>query len=116
MRRLSCRGRPRVSCRFKGSTNGATTLHCSLVKNMEAGVRANALCLYSTTFNLRLVLVAFVIKDGRKFARLTPAGSQRLKPEEEKAAFLPHRKRGGDNGWRVFISDIPERRRGVRGP
>src|SRR3989344_5884271 len=61
MRRSSCRGRPRVSSRFKGSTNGATTLHCSLVKNMEAGVRANDLCLYSTTFNLRLVLVVFLV-------------------------------------------------------
>ena len=28
---------------------------------MEAGVRANALCLYSTTFNLRLVLVVFLV-------------------------------------------------------
>jgi len=34
-----------------------------LVKNMEAGVRANALCLYSTTFNLRLVLVEGVYDD-----------------------------------------------------
>ena len=59
-------------------------------------------------------LVAFVIKDGRKFARLTPAGSQRLKLEQEKAALLLQRKKRWDKRWRVIIFDIPERRRGVR--
>ena len=59
-------------------------------------------------------LVAFVIKEGRKFARLTPAGSQRLKLEQEKAALLLQRKKRWDKRWRVIIFDIPERRRGVR--
>ena len=59
-------------------------------------------------------LVAFVIKDGRKFARLTPAGSQRLKLEQEKAVLLLQRKKRWDKRWRVIIFDIPERRRGVR--
>ena len=59
-------------------------------------------------------LVAFVIKEGRKFARLTPAGSQRLKLEQEKAVLLLQRKKRWDKRWRVIIFDIPERRRGVR--
>ncbi len=60
-------------------------------------------------------LVTFMLKDGRKFARLTPAGIQRLKLEQEKVALLLQRKKRWDKRWRVIIFDIPERRRGMRG-
>jgi len=59
-------------------------------------------------------LVTFELKDGRKFARLTPAGSQSLKLEQEKAALRLRQKKRWDKRWRVIIFDIPERRRGVR--
>jgi len=60
-------------------------------------------------------LVSFILKDGRKFARLTPAGSQRLKLEQEKAALRLQKKKCWDKRWRIIIFDIPERRRGMRG-
>jgi len=40
---------------------------------MEAGVRANALCLYSTTFNLRLVLVAIALRIREELHRSSPS-------------------------------------------
>ena len=60
-------------------------------------------------------LVTFVLKDGRKFARLTPAGTQRLRLEQEKAALRLQKKKRWDKRWRIIIFDIPERRRGMRG-
>ena len=67
---------------------------------------------------LRLVrkgLVTFVEKDGRKFARLTPAGTKQLELEQQKAALRLQKNKRWDKRWRVIIFDIPERRRGVRG-
>jgi len=66
---------------------------------------------------LRLVrkgLVTFVEKDGRKFARLTPAGTERLRLEQQKAALLLQKNKRWDKRWRVVIFDIPEYRRGTR--
>ncbi len=60
-------------------------------------------------------LVTFVLKDGKKFARLTPAGLQRLKLEQEKATLQLQKNKRWDKRWRVIIFDIPERRRGMRG-
>ena len=59
-------------------------------------------------------LVTFILKDGRKFACLTPAGTQRLKLEQEKAALRLQKKKRWDKRWRIIIFDIPERRRGMR--
>ena len=66
---------------------------------------------------LRLVrkgLVTFVEKDGKKFARLTSAGTERLKLEQQKAALRLQKNKRWDKRWRVIIFDIPEYRRGTR--
>src|SRR3989338_1851706 len=60
-------------------------------------------------------LVTFVEKNGRKFARLTPAGTQRLKLEQQKATLLLQKNKRWDKRWRVIIFDVPERRRNMRG-
>ena len=60
-------------------------------------------------------LVTFVEKDGRRFARLTPAGTKQLELEQQKAALRLQKNKRWDKRWRVIIFDIPERRRGVRG-
>ena len=60
-------------------------------------------------------LITFELKNGRKFARLTSAGTQRLKLEQQKAALRLQKNKCWDKRWRVIIFDIPERRRGVRG-
>jgi CRISPR-associated endonuclease Cas2 len=62
----------------------------------------------------RKKLVTFVLKDGRRFARLTPAGTERLKIEEQKTALTLQKKKRWDKRWRVIIFDIPESIRGTR--
>ncbi len=58
--------------------------------------------------------VIFVIENGRKLARITPAGKRVLALEEEKTALQLHKKKRWDKRWRVVIFDIPEYRRGTR--
>ena len=59
-------------------------------------------------------LVVFIIENGRKLARITPAGQRVLVLEEQKTALQLQRKKRWDKRWRVVIFDIPEYRRGTR--
>lgn len=59
-------------------------------------------------------LVVFTVENGRKLARITPAGQRVLALEEQKAALQLQKKKRWDKRWRVVIFDIPEYRRGTR--
>ena len=59
-------------------------------------------------------LVVFIIKNGRKVARITPAGRHVLALEEQKNALQLQKKKRWDKRWRVVIFDIPEYRRSTR--
>lgn len=58
--------------------------------------------------------VAFEYRDGRKYARTTPAGQKILELEQRKTALQLEKKRRWDKRWRLVMFDIPERRRGTR--
>lgn len=59
-------------------------------------------------------LVAFVERDGKKYARLTKEGRAAFAFEQEKLSLQERRKRKWDGQWRMVLFDIPERRRSVR--
>jgi len=58
--------------------------------------------------------VVFIIENGRKLVRITPAGRRVLALEEQKTALQLQKKKRWDKRWRVVIFDIPEYRRGTR--
>ena len=58
--------------------------------------------------------VVFIIENGRKLVRITPAGRRVLALEEQKTALQLQKKKRWDKRWRVVICDIPEYRRGTR--
>lgn len=57
-------------------------------------------------------LVVFVEEKGRRYARLTDAGSRALALKQARADLT--KKRRWDRRWRVVIFDIPERRKNAR--
>lgn len=59
-------------------------------------------------------LIEFEKRDGKSYARITPAGRKALVFEQQKASIRDGQKRRWDKRWRVIIFDIPERRRKVR--
>lgn len=59
-------------------------------------------------------LIEFEKRDGKKYARITPAGKRILAFEEQKAMLTNKKKRRWDKRWRVIIFDIPEQRRKIR--
>jgi DNA-binding transcriptional regulator PaaX len=59
-------------------------------------------------------LVVFEKRNGKRYARITPAGKKILALEEQKATLGNKKKHRWDERWRVIIFDIPERRRKVR--
>src|SRR3989344_3920782 len=60
-------------------------------------------------------LIVFEKRDGKSYARITPAGQKALEFEKQKVALHDKKKRRKwDERWRVIIFDIPERRRKVR--
>jgi len=61
---------------------------------------------------VKMGLIVFVEKDGKRYARLTTEGKRVLDLEVAKIAI--HKKRRWDRRWRIVIFDIPERRRSVR--
>lgn len=58
--------------------------------------------------------IVFVEENGRRYARITPAGKSVLEFEEQKAALKLKRKKRWDKRWRAVIFDIPEVRRKTR--
>ena len=58
--------------------------------------------------------VVFIIENGRKLVRITPAGRRVLALEEQKTTLQLQKKKRWDKRWRVVIFDIPEYRRGTR--
>src|SRR3989344_7945566 len=59
-------------------------------------------------------LIEFEKRDGKSYARITPAGRNVLALEEQKALLYNKKKRRWDKRWRVIIFDIPEKRRSTR--
>lgn len=59
-------------------------------------------------------LIVFKKRDGKNYARITPAGQKTLALEQQKATLIEGKKRRWDKRWRVIIFDIPERRRKTR--
>ncbi|MDP2665515.1 MAG: CRISPR-associated endonuclease Cas2 [bacterium] len=59
-------------------------------------------------------LIEFEKRDGKSYARITPAGRKVLALEEQKANLANKKKRRWDERWRVVAFDIPERRRKAR--
>lgn len=65
----------------------------------------------------RLAMLGFITfekKNGKSYARITPAGRKELLLEQKKADIRDGKKRRWDKRWRVIIFDIQERRRKVR--
>lgn len=58
--------------------------------------------------------VVFEEREGKKYARITPAGRKALQFEREKAKLMVQEKRRWDKQWRVVVFDIAERRRLTR--
>ena len=59
-------------------------------------------------------LIEFERREGKSYARITPAGKRVLAFEEQKTALNNKKKRQWDKRWRVIIFDIPEKRRRTR--
>lgn len=59
-----------------------------------------------------LGLVTFVEENGKRYARITAKGRQRLAIETAELSLK--KKRRWDRRWRIIIFDIPERRRKTR--
>lgn len=59
-------------------------------------------------------LIEFEKRNGKSYARITPAGRKALIFEQQKAVIRDGKKRRWDKRWRVIIFDIPERRRKAR--
>ena len=59
-------------------------------------------------------LITFEKREGKNYARITPAGREALLLEQRKADIRDGKKRRWDKRWRVIIFDIQERRRKVR--
>ena len=58
--------------------------------------------------------IAFEVRDGKRYARITESGRRVLAIEQEKAKLNGTKKRRWNKRWRVIIFDIPERRRRTR--
>lgn len=59
-------------------------------------------------------LIVFEKRNGKNYARITPAGQKTLALEQQKATLIDGKKRRWDKRWRVIIFDIPEKRRRTR--
>lgn len=59
-------------------------------------------------------LIMFEKREGKNYARITPAGREALLLEQRKADIRDGKRRRWDKRWRVIIFDIQERRRKVR--
>ncbi len=59
-------------------------------------------------------LIEFEKREGKSYARITPAGQKTLEFEKQKATLHDKKKRRWDKRWRVVIFDIPEKRRRIR--
>lgn len=59
-------------------------------------------------------LITFEKREGKNYARITPAGRKALLLEQRKADIRDGKKRRWDKRWRVIIFDIPEKRRKTR--
>src|SRR3989344_842037 len=58
--------------------------------------------------------VKFEERDGKRYARITPAGQTALLLQEQLAALRVQKRRRWDKRWRLVIFDIPEKRRKIR--
>lgn len=59
-------------------------------------------------------LIKFEKRDGKSYARITPAGRKAFALENEKLKLKNARKGRWNRRWRVITFDVPERRRGTR--